>query len=63
MASTINAAYAIGRAEEIGSLEIGKKADVIILDIPNHQQLPYWFGMNLVEMVIKNGKVVTRNKS
>lgn len=57
-ATTINAAHAICKSKEIGSLEIGKKADVIILDIPNHEQLPYWFGHNLVEMVIKNGKIV-----
>lgn len=56
-AATINAAHAIGKASKIGSLEIGKKADVIILDIPNHKQLPYWFGINLVETVIKNGRV------
>jgi len=38
--------------------QAGKKADIIILDIPNHHQLSYWFGMNLVERVIKNGKIV-----
>lgn len=57
-AATINAAYAVGRADEIGSIRARKKADIIILNIANHQQLPYWFGMNLVEKVIKNGKVV-----
>lgn len=57
-AATINAAHAIDRAEEIGSFEAGKKADVIILDIPNHKQLPYWFGTNFVETVIKNGRVI-----
>lgn len=58
VASTINAAYAIDRAHEVGSLKVGKKADIIILDIPTYLQLPYWFGMNLVETVIKNGEVV-----
>lgn len=57
-AVTINAAYALDRGNKIGSLEVGKKADIIILDIPSHLQLPYWFGMNLVERVIKNGKIV-----
>lgn len=60
-ATTINAAFAINRAHEVGSLEIGKKADIIILDINNHKQLPYYFGINLVEMVIKDGKIIVDN--
>jgi imidazolonepropionase len=58
VASTINAAHAINRANEIGSIEVGKKADVIILDVPNHMHIPYRFGGNLVESVVKGGKVV-----
>lgn len=57
-AATINAAYALDRGDRIGSLDVGKQADIIILNIPNHRQLPYWFGMNLVERVIKNGRIV-----
>jgi len=57
-ATTINAAHAINRASEVGSLEIGKKADVIILDVPNHKSLGYRFGVNLVDKVIKNGRIV-----
>jgi imidazolonepropionase len=57
-AATINAAHALDRAGEVGSIEVGKKADLIILDVPNHRQLPYWFGMNPVETVVKNGVVV-----
>ena len=57
-AATINAAYAIGRASEIGSLDVGKKADVIILDVPNHKFLGYRFSVNLVEKIIKNGRLV-----
>ena len=57
-ASTINAAHAIGKAGEIGSLEPGKKADVLILDAPNHNFLGYRFGTNLVSKVIKDGKTV-----
>lgn len=57
-AATINAAHALDRGYIIGSIEVGKRADVIILDIPNHKQLPYWFGTNLVERVIKNGIVI-----
>lgn len=57
-AATINAAHAIGRADEVGSLEVGKKADVIILDVPNHKFLGYRFGVNLVDKVIKDGRLV-----
>ncbi len=58
VASTINAAHAINRADEVGSLEVGKKADIIILDVTNHMHVPYRFGGNLVEMVVKGGEVV-----
>ncbi len=61
-AATINAAFAIDRAHEVGSLETGKKADIIILDIDNHNKLPYYFGINLVEKVIKSGKVIFERK-
>ena len=54
-AATYNAASAIGLNKTIGSLEIGKQADVIILDIPNHKFLPYKYGVNLVKNVLKKG--------
>lgn len=57
-AATFNAACAIGLQNRVGSLEKGKQADVIILDCPNHQFLPYHFGVNLVKTVIKKGKVL-----
>ncbi len=57
-AATINAAHAVGRAGEIGSLEVGKKADIVILDAPNHKFLGYHFGVNLVDKVIKNGRLI-----
>ncbi len=57
-AGTFNAACAIGMQHTIGSLEKGKQADVLILDCPNHQFLPYHFGINLVETVIKKGRVL-----
>jgi imidazolonepropionase len=58
VAATINAAHALGRAREVGSLEVGKKADVVVLDVPNHKFLGYRFGVNLVDKVIKNGRLV-----
>jgi len=57
-ASTINAAHSIERANEIGSLEEGKKADIVIFDAPNHKFFPYHYGINLAEKVFKNGKLV-----
>ncbi|WP_257348460.1 imidazolonepropionase [Pseudalkalibacillus decolorationis] len=57
-AATINAAHAINRGKEIGSLEKGKKADVTIFDVPNYMGLQYRYGVNHVETVIKEGSVV-----
>ncbi len=61
-ATTLHAARSMGREKEIGSLDTGKKADLILLDIPNYKYLPYHFGVDHVELVIKNGKIVYRNQ-
>jgi len=61
-ASTINAAAALGRHDQVGSLEQGKKADLIVLDIPDYRHLGYRFGTNLVSTVIKNGKLFMGGK-
>ncbi len=60
-ATTINSACAIDRQDEIGSIEVGKKADIVIFDVPNYNFLPYQFGVNLVSKVIKNGKILINN--
>ena len=57
-AATINSAHALGRAGDVGSLEAGKRADIVVLDAPNHKFLGYHFGVNLVEKVVKNGRIV-----
>ena len=57
-AATLNAACAVNRAGEVGSLEVGKRADVLVLNAPNHKFLGYRFGVNLVDKVIKNGRLV-----
>jgi imidazolonepropionase len=57
-ASTINAAHSVERAHEIGSLEEGKKADIVIFDAPNHKFFAYHYGVNLAEQVFKNGRLV-----
>jgi imidazolonepropionase len=58
-ASTINAAYALEMGDEIGNLEVGKKADILIMDMPSYRFLPYHFGSNNVETIIKNGKIIS----
>ena len=57
-AVTINAAKALGQEDEIGSLEAGKAADLVIWRVPTHRQLPYWPAADLVRMVVKRGRVV-----
>jgi imidazolonepropionase len=57
-AATFNAACAIGLQNSVGSLEKGKQADLLVLDCPTHHFLPYHFGVNLVEIVIKKGHVL-----
>ncbi len=57
-ASTFNAAAALNLSHEIGSIETGKRADMIVLDIPNYRFLPYHFGTNHVTNVVKNGVVL-----
>src|SRR5512145_752949 len=56
-ASTINSAYAIRRADTVGSIEVGKQADMLILSVPDYRHLGYRYGTNLVKQVIKRGQV------
>ncbi len=56
-AATINAAHAIRRADTIGSIEVGKQADMLILSVPDYRHLGYRYGTNLVKQVIKRGQV------
>ena len=57
VASTINPAYVLNKEDKIGSLEKGKKADLVIWEVKNYKEIPYHYGVNLVEKVIKNGRV------
>ena len=63
IASTINGAYALERGNRIGSIEKGKQADILIMDMPGYKYLPYHFGSNNVDTVIKNGVVIRSNMS
>lgn len=56
-ASTINAAHAIRRADAIGSIEVGKQADMLILSVPDYRHVGYRYGTNLVKHIIKRGQV------
>jgi imidazolonepropionase len=57
-AATLNAAASLGRADRLGTLEPGKQADLLVLDVPNHVHLAYELGRNPVAAVIKAGEVV-----
>ena len=58
VAATINAAHSIERADRVGSLEVGKRADIVVFDAPNHKYFAYHYGVNLAERVYKEGKLV-----
>jgi imidazolonepropionase len=59
-AATINGAHALRRASSIGSLEKGKSADLLMLSVPDYREIPYHFGVNLVDLVMKNGAALLR---
>jgi imidazolonepropionase len=60
-AATTNGAYALGMDDEVGSLEVGKKMDLILCNIPNYLFLVYHLGVNPITHVIKNGQLVVRD--
>lgn len=61
-AATLNSAHSLGRAGEIGSIESGKRADIVLLDAPSYFHLVYHFGVNLVRDVIRDGAFVVRDQ-
>jgi imidazolonepropionase len=56
-ATTVNAAAALGLADR-GALEAGRRADIVVWDVPTHAQLPYWAGADLARVVIAGGRRV-----
>ena len=57
-AATLNAACCLGLGEEVGSIEVGKRADLVLLDAPNLLHLAYHYGINPVAAVVKDGRLV-----
>ncbi len=62
-ALTINGAAAVNRAQSIGSIDVGKQGDLVILEFPSYRFIPYHVGVNTVETVIKRGKTVFSKNS
>jgi imidazolonepropionase len=57
-ATTLNGASALGLSDQVGSIEVGKRADIVLYEIPNYRYLAYHFGVNLAAKVIKNGTIL-----
>ena len=57
-AVTVNAAHSLGLGDEVGSLEAGKTADLVVWRVPSADQIPYWPGADLVRTVVKRGRIV-----
>jgi imidazolonepropionase len=61
-AATINAAYALRREAQIGSLEVGKLADISVFEVADYREIPYYFGVSHCWMTVKRGRVIHGNK-
>ena len=61
-AATINSAHALNAASRVGSLEVGKSADLLILDTSDYRDVAYQLGTNLVHTTVKNGKILCSRK-
>jgi imidazolonepropionase len=57
-AATLGGAHALGLQSEVGSLEVGKRCDLVVLAAASHRELPYHFGVNRVDAVVVNGQLV-----
>jgi imidazolonepropionase len=58
VAATINAAHALALGDEVGSLETDKAADLVVWNVPTSRQIPYWPAADVVQIVVKRGRVV-----
>jgi imidazolonepropionase len=61
-AATINAAYALRRETRIGSLEVGKQADIAVFEVADYREIPYYFGVSHCWMTVKRGRVIHGNE-
>ncbi len=59
-AATINPAYSLRRHDRVGSIEVGKYADLAAFDVADYREIPYYFGVNLCGLTIKRGVVIYR---
>lgn len=57
-AATINGAHALRRADRLGSLEVGKQADLCAFELSDYREIPYYFGVNFCRLTIKRGQVI-----
>lgn len=57
-ASTLNAAAALKMSDTVGSIEVGKQADIVLYAVPHYRQIPYFFGVNLAAKIIKRGTLL-----
>lgn len=61
-ASTINAAFALRRESQIGSLEVGKLADIAVFEVADYREIPYYFGVSHCWITVKRGRVIHGNE-
>jgi imidazolonepropionase len=61
-AATINAAYSLRREKRIGSLEVGKQADLALFEVEDYREIPYYFGVNKCWMTIKKGQIISSSQ-
>lgn len=57
-AATLNASAALGMSDTVGSIEVGKQADIVLYDVPTYRHIPYFFGTNHVSKIIKKGTIL-----
>jgi imidazolonepropionase len=57
-AATINAAFSLGRHARLGSIEVGKSADLAVFDLADYREIPYYFGVNHCRMTFKRGRLI-----
>lgn len=61
-AATYNGAHALGIAGQVGSIEAGKQADLLLMDVSDYREIPYHFGVNQVELTFKRGEILQKEK-